>query len=449
MRLPITNDDIHPAAKAMEGATAASLWQRLPPNGRLFVRFWGGVSLLALLAGIGLQELASRHHSAATAEADQNKPVAAPPVAQPQQAKDTTEKSPDAVAANTPPDQQKMDFSSEITPGVTPISQPVPDMLEPVTGDPGHSLPKIGPHGEMPRNVYAAAIPPVPAGNARVAILLDGYGLSEEMSLNAARNLPSVVSFAVPAYAPARLPLSETARLRGHEVFLSLPMQPSTAPLDDEGPRALGYDHTTEADKENLEWALSRFNGYVGVTNAFSGLDGDAYAQSPDFTMVSRILENRGLLYLNATPGAPRSGPVMGGDASLTMDTNTDAAGVDGQLARLVAMAKSRGTAIAVAGPMRPVFLQRLAEWTRTLSSQGITLVPISALSRNATLSPSVSDSRALHVAVPTGSASPQPPAPVVAPARVGTASGKRSVTEAPLDPPAPAPAQPPSPPSP
>lgn len=441
MRPPITNDDIHPAAKAMEGVTAASLWQRLPPNGRLFVRFWGGVSLLALLAGIGLQGLASRHHSAAITASDQNKPAAMLQTAQPQPAKETAEKSPEAVASNTASEQQKNDFSAEITPGVTPIPRPMPDMLEPIAGDPGHSLPKIGPNGEMSRNIYAAAIPPVPTGNARIAILLDGYGLSEEMSLNAARNLPSVVSFAVPAYAPARLPLSETARLCGHEVFLSLPMQPSTAPLDDEGPRALGYDHTAEADKENLEWALSRFNGYVGVTNAFSGLDGDAYAQSPDFTMVSRILENRGLLYLNATPGAPRSGPVMGGDASLTMDTNADAAGVDGQLARLVTMAKSRGTAIAVAGPMRPVFLQRLAEWTHSLSTQGITLVPVSALSRNATLSPSVSNSRALRVAVPTDT-SAQPPAPVVTPAKVDTASGKRSVTEAPLDPPSPAPEQ-------
>ncbi|AQS84753.1 MAG: divergent polysaccharide deacetylase family protein [Acetobacter aceti] len=441
MRPPITNDDLHLAAEALEGVTPASLWQRLPRNGRIFVRFWGGVSLLALLAGIGLQEWASRHHSAINT-APQNKPNVteqAPVVAT---AKEAAEKPPVSVADNTQPDKPKSEFSSEITPGVAPISQPMPDMLEAVAGDPGHSLPKRGPNGEMPRNVYAAAVPPIPAGNARIAILLDGYGLSEEMSLNAARNLPAMVSFAVPAYAPARLPLSETARLRGHEIFLSLPMQPSTAPLDDEGPRALGYDHTAAADKDNLEWALSRFNGYVGVTNAFSGLDGDAFAQSPDFAMVSHALESRGLLYLNATPGAPRTGPVMGGDASLTMDTNTDAAGVDGQLARLVAMAKSRGTAIAVAGPMRPVFLQRLTEWTHTLSSQGVTLVPVSALSRNATLSPSLSDSRTLHVAVPMASPQASVPSVVPKPAKIGTASGKRSVTEAPLDPPSSAPAR-------
>ncbi|MCH4090407.1 divergent polysaccharide deacetylase family protein [Acetobacter sp.] len=447
MRPPITNDALHPADKALDGTAAASLWQRLPPNGRFFVRFWGGVSLLALLAGIGLQELSSRHRTTA-AVAGQNKPVAAPQVAQPQPAKEVAPKPPTAVAANIPPDPQKVDASSEVTPGVAPIPQPMPDLLEPVEGDPGHSLPKVGPHGEMSRNVYAAAIPSVPAGNARIAILLDGYGLSEDMSLNAARNLPAMVSFAVPAYAPARQLLSETARLRGHETFLSLPMQPSTAPLDDEGPRALGYDHTAEADKENLEWALSRFNGYVGVTNAFSGLDGDAYAQSPDFRMVSHILDSRGLLYLNATPGAPRSGPVMGGDASLTMDTNTDAAGVDGQLARLVAMAKSRGTATAVAGPMRPVFLQRLIEWTHSLSNQGVTLVPVSALSRNAPLSPSVSDSRTLHVTVPAVASQPSP-TPVVAPAKVGTASGKRSVTETPLASPASTPEQTASPPAP
>ncbi|MFT8720161.1 divergent polysaccharide deacetylase family protein [Acetobacter sp.] len=423
MRPPITNDSPHLSTSG--AATAASMWERMPSNGRLFVRFWGGVSAAALLCGLGLQVVSLFHHQrtlpapSAGAEKQQPTPEAAP-VATPPAAPESTANDADQDTASI----------SEVTPGVPPISPPRPDMLEPVANDPGHSLPKRGPNGELPRNIYAAAVPSVPEGNARIAILLDGFGLSEEMSLNAARNLPASVSFAVPAYAPARKPLAEVARQRGHEIFLSLPMQPSTAPMDDEGPRALGYDHSTAQDKENLEWALSRFNGYVGVTNAFSGLDGDAYAQSPDFSLVAHELDSRGLLYLNATPGAQRPGSVMGGDASMTLDTNADATGVDGQLARLVALAKSRGSAIAVAGPMRPVLLQRMNEWVHSLASQGVSLVPVSALSRNDISRPSVSQSRMLHVVVPPGSS------PSIAEEKVGAASGKRAVTAAPLPPP-------------
>ncbi|WP_173568863.1 divergent polysaccharide deacetylase family protein [Acetobacter conturbans] len=398
----------------------ASLWQRLPPNGRLFVRFWGGVSVTALLFAIGLQEWSGLHPK---------KPLPSSSSSAQQTANAQT--SPPVLAETTPPAQQEGTTqdaaASDVVPGVAPIPAPIQDMLEAVPGDAGHSLPKRGPKGEQARDVYAAAVPTIPPGNARVAILLDGFGLSEDMSLNAARSLPAPVSFAVPAYAPARTSLSEVARKRGHEIFIALPMQPSTAPMDDEGPRALGYDHTIEVDKDNLEWALSRFDGYVGATNAFSGLDGDAYAQSPDFAMVSHELEDRGLLYLNATPGTQRIGPVMEGDASLTMDTDTDAAGVDGQLEHLVAMAKAKGSAVAVAGPMRPVLLQRLAEWAATLNSQGVSLVPVSSLCHNTGGNPGVSPGQPLHIApVPQSSAPPSAE-------KVGTASGTRAVSETPL----------------
>nr|WP_242011936.1 divergent polysaccharide deacetylase family protein [Acetobacter oeni] len=319
--------------------------------------------------------------------------------------------------------------------GVHAIPAPLPALLEPAPGEPDHSLPKIGADGTSPGKVYAAVVPSVPAGNARIAILLDGFGLAEDLSRTAVLNLPSVVSFAIPAYAPARQSLLNGAREYGHELFLSLPMQPSTAPLDDEGPRALGYDHTTTVDRDNLLWALSRFNGYAGVTNAFSGLDGDAYAQSPDFRMVSKELNSRGLNYLNATPETSWLGPVAGENASITLDTNADSTGVDGQLAHLVTMAKSSGQAIAVAGPMRPVLLDRLAAWSRTLASQGVTLVPVSSL---ATSAAPVTAPSGLAQAVQISGTAPLPPAPPSFKTPVSPASS--AVTETPLEPPASAP---------
>ncbi|MBV1837657.1 divergent polysaccharide deacetylase family protein [Acetobacter estunensis] len=375
----MSSPDMHQPSTAPDVPTG--LWRRLPPSGRLFVRFWGGASLLALLGAIGLQEWAALHRDRLTVApraqpvVAQNAASNAPPPAPPPTATPEKASSSPAEAPETPPASP---FNAP--PGTIPVALPQANMLEPVAGEPGHNLPKRGPNGELPRKVYAAAVPAVPPGNARIAILLDGFGLSDDLSREAVQDLPSSVSFAIPAYAPAKTSLFDGAHELGHEIFLSLPMQPSTAPLDDEGPKALGYDHSSKADQDNLNWSLSRFDGYVGVTNAFSGLDGDAYAQSPDFSMVAQTLDQRGLLYLNATPGAQRIGPVMGGDATLSMDTNADSTGIDGQLAHLVELAKKNGTAIAIAGPMRPVLLQRLEEWTHTLAGRGITLVPVSSL---------------------------------------------------------------------
>ncbi|WP_173582629.1 divergent polysaccharide deacetylase family protein [Acetobacter musti] len=424
----------------MSRLPAASFWRRLPPSGRLFFKFWGGVSVVALLAAISLQELSALHRSAM--------PAARPHGVTAEKASGPGNASPESVPAapEAPASvrQEAADTSSAaapgmpLPPGVHAIPAPLPDLLEDAPGEPGHSLPKIGADGALPRRVYAATVPAVPPGNARVAILLDGFGLSEDLSRVALQSLPWTISFAIPAYAPARQTLMDGARQSGHEIFLSLPMEPSTAPLDDEGPRALGYDHTPTADKQNLDWALSRFSGYVGATNAFSGLDGDAYAQSPDFRMVSKELDARGLRYLNATPGTSWVGPVVGGNAAITLDTDADSSGVDGQLAHLVEMAKGSGQAIAVAGPMRPVLLQRLAEWSRGLGDKGVTLVPVSALCDNP--APAHIPSGSVHQDRPEAAAheagsvrSPltsSPPAPVT----VGEpAIGPSAVTATPL----------------
>ena len=35
--------------------TASLVWQRMPPSGRLFVRFWGGCVVAVGVMGVGLQ----------------------------------------------------------------------------------------------------------------------------------------------------------------------------------------------------------------------------------------------------------------------------------------------------------------------------------------------------------------------------------------------------------
>lgn len=356
-----------------DDAHGATLWQRLPSSGRMFVTFWSGAALLGAAAALALQawSIYLHHRTARPLPPVAMLPVPATHVPVPDTAPgDTAPRMAPRNAAIIPPVRH-----DSLT-----IQPPVADMLESVPGDPGYNLPKIGPNGEMPRHVYAAASPVVPPGNARVAIVIEGFGLSDTMSRMAIRILPAPVSFAIPPYASSREALLTAARQSGHEFLLSLPMQPSSAPLDDEGPKALGYDHNMTTDQANLTWALSRLAGYVGVTNAFSGVDGDAFAQSPDFRMVSENINARGLLYLNATPGSRLSGTAAGGTASLRIDTDTNAAGLDAQLQQLVEQARKSGEAIAVTGPIRPVFLDRLAAWSGTLAEQGITLVPVSML---------------------------------------------------------------------
>ncbi len=263
------------------------------------------------------------------------------------------------------------------------IAPPDAALLEPAPRQPGAMLPRIAADGRQARTVYAAASPPVPPGARPVAVLMDGIGLSAADSLDAIDRLPPAVSLAVSPYGVEPGPVLAAARRAGHELLLSLPMEPAGAPLDDEGAQALSERDDAETNRRRLQWALSRIQGYAGVTNAFVGMRGERFAASAGFAEIARTLARRGLFYLDATPAAPPAPSVASADADLRLDDPPDAASIDRQLATLEQVARDKGSAIGVAGPLSPVAVGRLADWARTLPGHGFVLVPVSRLVHN------------------------------------------------------------------
>ena len=261
------------------------------------------------------------------------------------------------------------------------IAAPDSALLESASSNgPGAMLPRIGADGREARLVYAAPVPVVPAGAKRIAILLDGVGLSAADSLDAIDQLPPAVSLAVSPYAADPAATLSAARAAGHELLLSLPMEPANAPVDDEGSKAMTEQVDIDDNTQRLDWALSRIQGYAGVTNATSGLGGERFAPSPQFVTVAGMLARRGLFYLDATPATLVPEAVPGVVADLRLDDPPDADSIGRQLAQLEKIAIARGSAIGVAGPLYPVTIRRLADWARTLPARGLVLVPVSSL---------------------------------------------------------------------
>ena len=77
---------------------------------------------------------------------------------------------------------------------------------------------------------------------------------------------------------------------------------------------------------------------------------------------------------MGATPAG-----IAAAHADLRLDAASD---FDAQLAGLERLAISRGSALAIVGPVFPVTVRRLAEWTRGLPERGLVLVPVSSLAR-------------------------------------------------------------------
>jgi uncharacterized protein len=345
---------------------------RRPAALRALGWFWA-VTLVALAGGAGALQWLGPPHAPMPALT-----TAAPPAAMPRQ---------DAAAPTAGLEPTTMvDAGNATTPIL--IHAPDPALLEPSATYPGGVLPRIGSDGRMAMRVYAARAAP-PDTRPRVALLLSGIGLSETDSLDAIHNTDPAVSLAVSPYAfrPERL-LAE-ARITGHETLISLPLEPDRYPIDDAGNHSLLTGNAPALNAQRLEWALTRFAGYVGATGALNGMRGERFGGTPELMApVLRELAARGVLYVDPRPGAPPPPSVAGCSVDVVVDEPAVRTEIEANLAKLEQVAKDRGSALGLVGMPRPVTLDRIEAWAATLGTRGLVLVPVSALARPAAPQP-------------------------------------------------------------
>ena len=260
------------------------------------------------------------------------------------------------------------------------IPPPDPALQEPSGLGDGSFLPRIA-GGLAPMRAYAAGAPPLDA-RPRVAILLADFAMREADSEEALKLLPPTVSLVVSPYAPRPRPLAERARAAGHEMFVSLPMEPRGYPLDDPGDRAMLTGAPPERNAQALRWALSRLGGVVGGTGALGAQRGERFAASAQMGAVLEELARRGLAYVDPRPdGRLKAAP--GGAAravDLVVDDPAVRTEIDAKLERLEELARDRGSAIGLVSAPTPVAVERLAAWTALLAQRGVVLVPVTAL---------------------------------------------------------------------
>ena len=250
--------------------------------------------------------------------------------------------------------------------------------MEPAADFPGAMLPRIGPNGRKPMQAYAGVIDPADT-RPRLGMLLVGIGLSDAESWIAINSLPAAVTLGISPYSFNPTPLLDEARAHGHEVLVTLPMESQGYPLNDSGPHALLTGADPAENARNLEWVLSRINGAAGVTGASDGLRGERFANSPaTFGVVQKELVSRGLLYVDPRPNAVTAPSTVA--VTTIVDDPPLRANIEAKLAELEQRARDGKPALGLAGPLRPVTVDRIASWARGLDGRGINLVPVSAL---------------------------------------------------------------------
>ncbi len=290
-----------------------------------------------------------------------------------------------ASAVPAPPPPRLTDVAFTRHAAGAPISPPEPALLAPSTQFPDLQLPRIAADGRLPMQVYAGGFDSADT-RPKVALILAGIGQSDMYSDDASRLLPAGVTFAISPYASQPARLLEDIRAHGHEFLLSLPMEPLGYPVNDAGPQSLLTGAAPAQNTQRLEWALTRFAGYVGATSALDGLRGERFsASSTQLDAVLDTLAARGLLYVDANPPSARPASAdppkpPSRAVDIVIDDPAVRVEIERKLQALEQIARDRGSAIGLAGLPRPVTIDRIAAWTNSLAAHGIALAPVSVV---------------------------------------------------------------------
>ncbi len=257
-----------------------------------------------------------------------------------------------------------------------------PDLVEETPNGP---IPRIGANGKTAFISYARpSITPEAANDKTlIAIVVTGLGLNETGTLDAIEKLPDAVTLAFAPYGRSLKRTTMAARNGGHEILLSLPLEPFDYPQNDPGPQTLLSDQPPRANLDRLFWLMGRFGGYIGVINHMGA---KFTASAADFSPIMEELALRGLGYIDdgsskrsLAANIAGNNRVAFGLGSVQIDINPSREAILARLAELEKKAQENNGAIGIASAL-PISIKTITEWANSLENKNIILVPASAI---------------------------------------------------------------------
>lgn len=244
-----------------------------------------------------------------------------------------------------------------------------------VTSD--HPAPAHHPSIEPP-------IPPIAPQLARVAIVIDDFGLDMEV-VSKFLSIPLPLTFAVLPHQKYSQEIAHLVHSHHREVLLHLPMQPRGYPLKNPGKGALLTSMSDDAMKSTLQSALDISPHFTGVNNHM----GSRFTEDRQCmkTLLTQ-LRLKGLYFLDSST-SPRSVgfslaqelQVPTTKRNVFLDHTPYEESVRSQLELLIRKAKVEGSAVAIGHPYA-VTLKVLSQEADRFQKEGIAVVSAGELIR-------------------------------------------------------------------
>jgi len=157
-------------------------------------------------------------------------------------------------------------------------------------------------------------------------------------------------------------------------------MQPANPAIENAGNEALVMAGPITLDQPMLDWDLSQFQGYAGVTDAIGASQGAGFMNNPNAkAWLLREIADKGLFFIDARQTGD-SLYAWNRTADVVIDPVSAPQNEAAQLASLIQLAKLRGDALGILMIPAPNAVHMLQSWIQTLGANGVSLVPVSAL---------------------------------------------------------------------
>ncbi len=289
-----------------------------------------------------------------------------------------------AVRAYNPPVREP---AKAVSPSPPPVRKPVATVSPPAPPT-SAAAPSPKPFQEIlgaRRDAWLAnAVPsPAAAGRPMIAVVMDDLGIDQRRTRRSIA-LPAPLTLAFLPYGYNLKKLSAAGRSAGHELIVHVNMEPIDRDVD-AGPNALLTELDDDEIRARLEWALTRFDGFIGVSNHM----GSRFTEWSDgVEVVLRELRGRGLLFLDSMTSQKSVGAALARAHGMAyarrdvfLDNDRSASKIAFRLAETERIARRRGYAIAIGHPHDST-LDALADWIPAVKKRGFLLVPLSAIVR-------------------------------------------------------------------
>jgi polysaccharide deacetylase 2 family uncharacterized protein YibQ len=233
-------------------------------------------------------------------------------------------------------------------------------------------------------SLLAAALGGIPGAAAAplVSVIIDDMGDSLQQG-RTALDLPGAVAYAFLPESPHTVSLAERAYAAHKEILVHLPLQPMEARAH---PLALSMQTAPTQRRDSLQQLLASVPHATGVNN-HQGSRATANRTQMRWLMRELSLYPIGFFVdSRTTPDSvaytvARAYGIPATRRQVFLDHDPDAAAVEQQFSRLIALARRHGSALAIGHP-HPATLAVLAQHLPQLTQQGISLIAPSELIR-------------------------------------------------------------------